>query len=224
MVVWKDQENRVVLDEQYVTLTIQSQTYQVCVDEFIEGEFFEFVVRSFSFLTAVEICAVIVEKLYHHLPERVVYSEERRIVPRCFGGGRGADWVVWFFGKTVRVSARGCEKIPDMTFADYVQSGFPVDIQKVIGEDNIQKITSAVHTLLPLSCMCSTGVGHMDEHGSLRHIIRKQHPFAPIECCITVAQCTVCGQRWSLQKAGDSHYSYFYTVTPFPSDNMCSSL
>lgn len=223
MVVWRNQEGTVEVNEQYVTMTMNSEIHRVCVDDFMKGELFESVVRSFSLLTAVEICTVISEDLYNFLPETVIYNDHRYAVSHCFGGGRGADWTVWFFGKTVRVSARDCVKIPDMTFLEYLQSGFPADIQKVIGDENIQRITSTIRVLEPLSCMCATGLERPHEHGTLRHIMYKQHPFAPIDSSITVGQCTVCGQRWSFQEAGDPHYSYQYSVTPFPSKGMCLS-
>ncbi|MAA78794.1 MAG: hypothetical protein CL916_06000 [Deltaproteobacteria bacterium] len=58
--------------------------------------------------------------------------------------------------------------------------------------------------------------GH--EHGTLRYIMRRQHPFAPIDSSIKVVQSTICGQKWSFGEAGDSHDSYMYSVRRFPSE------
>jgi len=220
MIVWEYDKGRITLDTQHVTIYMESGHEQVCVVEFIEGRLFELVVREFSFLFAVEICAMITEKMYDYVPEPVLYDDFRKAVPHCFGGGRGASWTVWFFGKTIRISAYTSDwvQIPDMTFEDYLESGFPLDVQHVIGEDNIERINSAVRELVSLSCMCDTGVERPHEHGTLRHIVRRQHPFAPIDSAIKVVQCTICGQRWSFGEAGDSHYSYMYSVRRFPSE------
>ena len=220
MVVWEYDKGRITLDKQYLTLYMESGKKQVYVSEFIEGRLFEFVVREFSFPAAVEICAMITEEMYDHVPKPVTYDDCRKAVPHCFGGGRGAVWTVWFFGKTIRISVYTSDWVqtPDMTFEDYLESGFPLDVQYVIGEDNIEKINSAVRELVSLSCMCDTGVERPHEHGNLRHIVRRQHPFAPIDGSIKVMQCTICGQRWSFGEAGDPRYSYRYSVRRFPSE------
>ena len=223
MFVWKSDnsqnDRQITLTNRQVVFKIGGEEKRVSRYEFAERENFIFAVRHFSFEIAVEICALILDGVSSENPTGNLPHQDRPTCKHRFSDGRKGAWFVWFFGKTIRaqIHPKSGMKALNMTFKEYLKSGFPTEFQTVIGGEKVQQITIAVQQLLPLKCLCGTGVKTVGEHGSLRCIVQKQHPFAPFEVSITVARCTVCGQGWSFEKSGDSHYSYSYSVDSFPS-------
>ena len=106
------------------------------------------------------------------------------------------------------------------TFEEFLEKGFPQEYEEVIGEDTMNRFKAAISKLQPLPCMCETGAKTIDQHGSIRYILRRNHPFASIDHSITLGQCTVCKQRLAFSKSGDSHYSYDFHVSLFPTHHV----
>ena len=225
MFVWQTntyapKQGRIELHDDELLIVLEEESKGVSHQDYLDGVLFEYVVRNFSFPIAVEICGTIKAK-----PKALSGTQNSKTVrkpyfERIFGGGRGALWVVWLFGKNIRTSVRTPNNltIPDMSFAEFLENGFPQEYQTVIGAEEMQKIALAVKKLSPLSCMCSTGAKTPWQHGSIDVFLRRQHPFAPIEHSIELGRCTICNKSWSFEESGDSHYSYHYRVRPFPDE------
>ena len=175
--------------------------------------------QDIPFVVAVEVLGMIEESIYIPIPEYEPFPNKHPWVPRIFGGGRGASWTVWLFGRKLRCSVRTSSEVtlPDMTFEEFLDKGFPEEIKDKIEEQQLSLIISAVRRLLPLSCMCSSGANTVQQHGSIRRIVRKKNPLAPIDHSVTIGRCGHCGRGWSFEEMDDSHYSYTYVLTSFPS-------
>ncbi len=196
-----------VLQASGVTLTRGDDVQRVCAAEFAAGALNDEVLAAFDFRTLVEALALALPASVALLERGVPAANVGRPrVPRVFGGGCGAAWVVFILGR--RVSGRALDQPFDISFEELLQLGLPAAASACLGEEQVATITRAVQQLTPLPCMCDTGCETQDQHGRTTSLIRRDHPHANVEFHVTVAQCDVCGSLWSFQVTGDSHYSY----------------
>lgn len=121
---------------------------------------------------------------------------------------RGPEgWSVHILGRTVRVRFSGGETI-NASLDELAVSSLSADHQARLGAETVAWLARAVAVLQPLACMCHTGARTTGQHGSIRHLTGAQEPMAPVEDYTWVGVCTVCGQWWTFNRAGDSHYSF----------------
>ena len=227
MFVWQTRtyapkQGIITLSDDDILVILEGESKSISRQAYMKGMLFEYVVRTFSFRIAVEICGLIHTKPNLTFDTKSSALTTKPSFGRIFGGGRGADWVVWLFGKNIRTRVRTPTnlKIPDMSFKEFLNKGFPQKYEEVIGKPEIQKIPSVVEKPSHLSCMCSTGAVTPWQHGNIDVFLTKDHPFAPIEHSIKLGRCSICGQSWSFEAAGDPHYSYNYQVRPFPDEYL----
>jgi hypothetical protein len=196
-----------VLEARGLTLSRGDDVQRVSVAEFAAGALNDEVLAAFDFRTLVEALALSLPASAALQGHRVPAANVGRPrVPRVYGGGRGAAWVVFILGR--RVSGRALDQPFDLSFEDLLQHGFPAEVTACLGEEQVTTITRAVWQLTPLPCMCDTGCETQDQHGRTTSLLRRDHPHANVEFHVTVSQCDVCGSLWSWEVTGDSHYSY----------------
>lgn len=186
------------------------------VDELVAGQLDLAVVRAFDLRVLVEALArLILRQRGEAVRAPTAADGGRPSVSHLYGFGRGVPKAVWLMGRNVWADAAG--RRYQATFEDFLAAGFPADTATDLGLEVVQRVTAAVRQLAPLPCKCDTGVETPDQHGTLDEIVRRQHPFAPIDVSAVVGRCRVCGRGWTFEAAGDSHYSYSYEVHPFVS-------
>jgi hypothetical protein len=196
-----------VLQTRGLTLSRGDDVQHVSLAEFAAGALNDEVLAAFDFRTLVEVLALALPSSVALLERGVPAAHVGRpSVPRVFGGGRGAAWVVFILGR--RVSGRALDQPFDLGFDDLLQHGLPAEVAACLGEEQVTTITHAVQQLTPLPCMCDTDCETQDQHGRTTSLLRRDHPHANVEFHVNVSQCDVCGSLWSWEVTGDSHYSY----------------
>ena len=185
-------------------------------DAFLEGALNERVLSIFGLMTLTEALALLTEA---RLPaeQRPPPAETASLAGRprfvrdeAFSDASGR---VWFFGRTLAVDAKGRPRVA-LPLAAVASDGLGV-LRATLSAALADVVEEAARQLLPLPCLCGTGCQRLHEHDALVSLIRRQHPHAPIDISATVAWCRVCARWWTYEAAGDSHYSYHYTVRQF---------
>lgn len=198
------------------TVLLQPSKETCSGDAFLEGALNERVLSIFNLMVLTEALALLTEA---RLPA------EQRSPPAETTALRGRPWfvrdeafsdasgMVWFFGRTLAVDARGHPRV-ELPLGAVARAGLGT-LRATLSPELAAAVEQAAQLLAPLPCLCGTGCQRLHEHDALVSLVRRQHPHAPIDHSATVAWCRVCARWWTYEEAGDSHYSYHYTVRQF---------
>ena len=206
-----------------VVLQKDGQTHAATWDAVLSGALDRFIVEVFEIATLAEVYAVLQEARLPADQRILIRSQEplhRPRIPRLFGGGRGSKFCVWLRNGKVIASVEAQPRYEEK-YMKFLESGFPLPLQQALGAlTDVAAIVAGVQALTALPCDCGTGCEEIEHHRTLQTFGRVNHPFAPIECWATVGRCWVCGQAWTFEGAGDSHYSYTFSVRSFSPDRI----
>ncbi len=138
-----------------------------------------------------------------------------------WSGPRGVPGAMWIMGRTLRVSLPGIPNGPDIPFATLLANDLPEPLRSAMPGDWAAGVLDSIRRLATLPCFCGTGFERAHEHDALAQGPRVQHPTAPIDVSVMAGRCRMCGERWLLEEAGDSHYEYHYRVERlvYPAEN-----
>jgi len=212
---WEDHRGHRLSIEADTVLLLPSQ--ETCSGAaFLQGALNERVLSIFKLMTLTEALALLTEA---RLPaeQRPMPAETTSLDgrPRFVRDEAFADasGLVWFFGRTLAVDARGQARV-ELPLGAVARDGLGT-LRAALSTELADAVEQAAQQLAPLPCLCGTGCQRLHEHDALVSLVRRQHPHAPIDHSATVAWCRVCGRWWTYEEAGDAHYSYHYTVRQF---------
>ena len=207
MIIGRAADAVVVLDGSRVTFG----EHVVALDELIAGTLDKELIEKLNLVPFTEAIARAVLARDHRTlsNEPIAYRPSAK---RIFGGGRGGSWVVWIFGRTVRV---GGGHDYDESFETFFAKGFPPAIAEAIGPAGVAEVRAGVLTLAPYECMCDSGADTPSQHGTYEIFAYKTDPRATVECNAKSGRCTVCNRGWTWTEDGDPSYEMYYAVTRF---------